>query len=345
MARTPSPTHAMIHMLSSESPRSAGTSRPRPSAIGHVIRSYADVGGRGGRCLRTPAIDSDDGTCTPPRAARPVGDPRVDELAGVVGHLVGSTAELGRRGEEHDAESRPPVGRQAEAGAVHAQDALGTQQAEHEVLVGPPLRQRHLRHRIERGLAAPRRHPGHGVEARRGQLGALAQRLPERRLMRAVAGERRRHRVCIGPGLHSRPSASFLMAASASSRRGVDPPPSSRPASPAPDRPWTGRERDDRRLRQPSPRAAALTRRSRDRRRPRRRESPGRAAPRSPRAGAATGSGRPRRSGCSGSMNTRSAGLRRDRAAPCARDRGASRAPGPSGSRADRRRASASTAV
>ena len=28
---------------------------------------------------------------------------------------------------------------------------------------------------------------------------------------------------CIGPGLHSLPSASFLMAASAGSRRGVDP--------------------------------------------------------------------------------------------------------------------------
>ncbi len=37
MAMAPSVTQAMIHMLSSESPRSAGTSRARPRAIGQVI--------------------------------------------------------------------------------------------------------------------------------------------------------------------------------------------------------------------------------------------------------------------------------------------------------------------
>ena len=36
-----SDTHAMIHMLSSESPRSAGTSRATPRAIGHVITTVS----------------------------------------------------------------------------------------------------------------------------------------------------------------------------------------------------------------------------------------------------------------------------------------------------------------
>ncbi len=41
MATAPSATHAMIHMLSSESPRSAGMSWLRPRAIGHVITTVS----------------------------------------------------------------------------------------------------------------------------------------------------------------------------------------------------------------------------------------------------------------------------------------------------------------
>ena len=37
MATNASASQAMIHMFSSESPRSAGMSRPSPLAIGHVI--------------------------------------------------------------------------------------------------------------------------------------------------------------------------------------------------------------------------------------------------------------------------------------------------------------------
>jgi hypothetical protein len=37
MATRASLSHAMIHMLSSASPRSAGTSRLMPRAMGHVI--------------------------------------------------------------------------------------------------------------------------------------------------------------------------------------------------------------------------------------------------------------------------------------------------------------------
>ncbi len=68
IARTPSATHAMIHMLSSESPRSAGTSRPRPAAIGHVITTVSgDVGRGGGGGLGAAALHGDHGAPGPGR--------------------------------------------------------------------------------------------------------------------------------------------------------------------------------------------------------------------------------------------------------------------------------------
>ena len=81
-----------------------------------------------------------------------------------------------------------------------------------------------LRHRVERGRRRHRRDAVDGVQPLVRELGALAQRRAERHLVRAIAGRaRRRAPYSIGPVLHSRPSASFLIPASTSSSRSVRP--------------------------------------------------------------------------------------------------------------------------
>ena len=181
------------------------------------------------------------------------------------------------------------------------ENALRAQQAEHVVGVGLARRQLDLRHRVERALAAPRTtcresRSCASWSARRARAAAWrnatwCDRSPVSAAVTAY---------CIGPGLHSRPSASFLIAASApiEARRRSDRHPAGAPA---------GREIRLRQARVGNDRRVVVERRhrrhravvGRDRRRPRRRESPGRASRRSRSAPCASRPDRSRRSDCS----------------------------------------------
>ena len=119
-------------------------------------------------------------------------------LGGELGDAVVDARQFVERRQEHDPEE-PIRGIRAEARAVDAEHALRAQQAEDVVLVGAARRQRHRRHRVER---AARRDAGHArdrVHAVGRQLRALFERLVEHGLMRAVARQRRRHRVLHRP--------------------------------------------------------------------------------------------------------------------------------------------------
>ena len=120
---------------------------------------------------------------------------------------------------------KPSAGRHAEARAVDAQHAGRAQQREHVVLVGPPGRQRDLRHRVER------RPPARRTRCRESRSGASAvivgALLAAPRGTRPDATDRRVSAAvtayCIGTVLHRRPSASFAIAATTSSSRGERP--------------------------------------------------------------------------------------------------------------------------
>ena len=119
---------------------------------------------------------------------------------------------------------KPSCGSGGESRAVHAQHAGRAQQPEHVILVGRAGRQLHLRHRVKRRRAAPRTLM---------PWIALSRVVRDRRALRSASRNAcwcdrspvsaATTAYCIGPGLHSRPSASFLIAASTSSSRGVAP--------------------------------------------------------------------------------------------------------------------------
>ena len=105
-----------------------------------------------------------------------------------------------RRGEKHDAQE-PVGGGEAEAGAVHAQDAGRAQQRQHVVFVGPARRQRDLAaSRRTRPTARRTSRPAWRAAAVVDQLGALAKRRAEASMVRSVAGQRRDDRVLHRPG-------------------------------------------------------------------------------------------------------------------------------------------------
>src|SRR5262245_8779630 len=103
MATNASASHAMIHMLSSESPRSAGMSRPRPSAIGHVMTTVRTMYAIDAATVWMPRRRNRSGTTSGAR-----------ELLRVVGDVVVDRVQFVGRREEDDTEVAA-FRRQAEA--------------------------------------------------------------------------------------------------------------------------------------------------------------------------------------------------------------------------------------
>ena len=187
---------------------------------------------------------------------------------------------------------KPSLGRHAESGTVHAQDAGLAQQREHVVLVGAPGRQRHRRQRVERRARRHAAHARNRVETFGRDARALGQRRAERHLVRAVAGQRRGDGV-LHRSRTAQPAVGQLLDRRqrvVEPRRRADDEPAGAPAR-REIRLRQARERDDRRVgieRAQQRHRPVVTR---DRRRPRRPESSGRGArrSRSARAGPAPG--------------------------------------------------------
>ena len=110
------------------------------------------------------------------------------------GDVVADHLQLVERREVDEAK-RTAIGRIAEPGAVHAENACRPEQSEHEVFVGAAGWKRDLRHHIEGGVRGHAPHPRNRRQPRDGQVGPLPKGVDERALKRAIACERGLDRV------------------------------------------------------------------------------------------------------------------------------------------------------